>query len=337
MNALTASSRALDAYSRTVTDVADRLSPAVVRIDVTGRPRPEARRRRGAPPAPAPPVPPPPGEGVTGSGSGFVFTPDGFLITNSHVVHEATALTVTLTDGRKFPAYLVGEDPHTDLAVVRIHAPDLEAAPLGNSRQLRVGELVVAIGNPYGFQCTVTAGVVSALGRSIRTPTGRLVDEVIQTDAALNPGNSGGPLLNALGEVIGVNTAAILPAQGLNFAIAVNTTRFVVTKLMTEGRVRRSRIGLGGQNAVIHRRVVRHFNLPEESGVLVLAVEPGGPAERAGLAVGDLLISFAGQTVAGIDDLQTLLTEERVGEPTRLVAIRGRERYEVVLTPAEMT
>lgn len=333
MAATTDTSHLLDAYSRAVMEVADRLSPSVVKIDVTGKPQPSPRRRRGVPP---PPPAPSPGDAVIGSGSGFVFTPDGFIITNSHVVHGAASLAATLTDGRKYPAYLVGEDPHTDLAVVRIHAPDLEAAPLGNSRQLRVGQLVVAIGNPYGFQCTVTAGVVSALGRSIRTPTGRLVDEVIQTDAALNPGNSGGPLLNSAGEVIGVNTAAILPAQGLNFAIAVNTTRFVVTRLMTEGRVRRSFIGLGGQNAVIHRRIVRHFNLPAETGVLVLAVEPGGPAHRAGLAVGDLLISFAGQTVSGIDDLQTLLTEERVGIPTRLVGLRGTERYEVVLVPGEM-
>ncbi len=339
----------LDAYSNAVTGVADRLSPAVVKIDVSGKPPADPRRGPGGPARrgpgggrePAAPAPGAPSTGqaphdvITGSGSGFVFTPDGFIITNSHVVHGATSLSATLTDGRKYPAYLVGEDPHTDLAVVRIHAPELVAATLGNSRRLKVGQLVVAIGNPYGFQCTVTAGVVSALGRSIRTPTGRLVDEVIQTDAALNPGNSGGPLLNSAGEVIGVNTAAILPAQGLNFAIAVNTARFVVTKLMTEGRIRRSLIGVGGQNAAIHRRIVRFYNLPAETGVLVLHVEPGTPAERAGLQLGDTIISFAGRTVAGIDDLHGLLTADQVGTAARVVFLRGTERLETGLMPVE--
>ncbi|MCI0405212.1 MAG: trypsin-like peptidase domain-containing protein, partial [candidate division Zixibacteria bacterium] len=208
-------------------------------------------------------------------------------------------------------------------------------ALLGDSRSIRVGQLVVAIGNPYGFQCTVTAGVVSALGRSLRSQSGRLIDNVIQTDAALNPGNSGGPLVNSQGEVVGVNTAVILPAQGICFAIAVNTTKFVAARLIKEGKVRRSFIGVAGQNVALHRRVVRFYNLPEETGVLVASVEPGSPAERGGLAQGDVIVAFEGQPVAGIDDLHRLLTEERVGIKSDLAVIRGKEKILLGVVPRE--
>ncbi len=310
----------LDAYSQTVTGVAERASPSVVNIHV----RPQGNGRRGPRPA-------------GGSGSGFVFTPDGFILTNSHVVHEAGEIEVVLFDGQRYPAQLIGDDPHTDLAVIRIIAANLVPVLLGDSQSIRVGQLVVAIGNPYGFQCTVTAGVVSALGRSLRSQSGRLIDNVIQTDAALNPGNSGGPLVNSRGEVIGVNTAVILPAQGICFAIAVNTVKFVAARLIKEGKVRRSFIGLAGQNVPLHRRVVRFFNLPAESGVLVASVEPGSPAARAGLFEGDDIIGFDSQPVAGIDDLHRLLTEERVGLKAKLTVIRRTEQMELFVVPQEQS
>src|ERR671927_492274 len=254
----------LDAYSRAVIEAAEKVSPSVVYIQVTGRH--EGRQRRRGP------------DEATGSGSGFIFTPDGFILTNSHVVHDSSKIDVTLMDGRKFQAQLIGDDPDTDLAVIRITAPNLVPAELGDSQSIRVGQLVIAIGNPYGFQYSVTAGVVSALGRSLRAQSGRLMDGVIQTDAALNPGNSGGPLVNSRGEVIGVNTATILPAQGICFAIAVNTAKFVAAQLIKEGRVRRSYIGVGGQAVPLHRRVVRFHNLPVETGVLIVSVEEKSPA-----------------------------------------------------------
>src|SRR5687768_911964 len=305
---------ALDAYSRAVSGAVETIGPAVVNIEVQ-----DGKGRRA------------------GSGSGFIFTPDGFVMTNSHVVHGAPAIEVHLADGRKFSARLIGDDPETDLAVVRIDSNpgDLSWARLGDSSKLRVGQLVVAVGNPYGFSATVTAGVVSSLARSFRSRTGRLIDNVVQTDAALNPGNSGGPLVTSLGEVVGVNTAIIPMAQGICFAIPSNTAKFVASRLMRDGRVKRSFIGVGGQNVPIHRRIVRFHNLELESGVLVSAVEPERPASAAGLREGDIIVSFDAKPVGQIDDLHRLLTEERVGTPVALTILRGVEKLDLTITPAE--
>ena len=302
----------LDAYSNAVVDAAELVSPSVVKIDV---------RKKG--------------ERGGGSGSGFIITPDGFILTNSHVVHGADRIEVTLADGRRPDAHVVGTDPETDLAVVRIYAPNLKPVQLGDSNLLRVGQLAIAIGNPYGFQYTVTSGVVSALGRSFRSASGRLMDNLIQTDAALNPGNSGGPLVNSRGEVIGVNTAVILPAQGLCFAIAVNTAKHITGWLIKDGVVRRSYIGVGGQTTKIHRRLVRHFHLPNETGMLVIAVEPGSPANRAGLREGDLVVGFDEQPIAGIDDLHKQLTGTRVGVRSVLTVIRSTEKLQLQIVPEE--
>ena len=276
------------------------------------------------------------GEGQ-GNGSGFIFTSDGFILTNSHVVHRATAIEVTLSDGRRVQAEMVGDDPDSDLAVVRISAPSLVPASLGDSDPIRVGQLVIAIGNPYGFQCTVTAGVVSALGRSLRSRSGRLIDNVIQTDAALNPGNSGGPLVTSSGEVIGVNTAIILPAQGICFAIAVNTAKFVAGRLIKDGKVRRGYIGVGGQSVPLPGRVVRFHQVPVGSGILVVSIEGGSPAERAGLLEGDVIVEYSGHPVAGIDDLHRLLTDTQVGVRSPLTIIRRAEKIVLEIVPEEST
>src|SRR5256886_6371542 len=260
----------LDAYSAAVTAAAERVSPSVVNVEI--RQRPDNRQ-----PSPSRPME------LRGSGSGFVFTPDGFILTNSHVVHRASRLGVTLPDGRSFETHLIGEDPDTDLAVIRVIADGLVPAVLGDSKSIRVGQLVVAIGNPYGFQCTVTAGVVSALGRSLRSHSGRLIDDVVQTDAALNPGNSGGPLVTSRGEVIGVNTAVILPAQGLCFAIAINTAKHVAGLLIRNGKIRQGHIGVAGQNVTLQRRLVHQPSLAVTSGILGISVEPNGPTHPAGL------------------------------------------------------
>jgi S1-C subfamily serine protease len=315
----------LDAYSRAVTGAVERVSPSVVNIEVhqtAGRTRSgEERERRGG-------------------GSGFVFTPDGLILTNSHVVHDARRIEVTLSDGRRMPATAIGDDPASDLAVIQIEKPpvdepSLTAAALGDSQQLRVGQLVVAIGTPYGFQSTVTAGVVSALGRSLRSYSGRLIDDVIQTDAALNPGNSGGPLVDSAGRVIGVNTATILPAQGICFAIGINTAKFVASRLLRDGRIRRSYIGVSAQTVPVHRRVVRFYDLTKESGALVLSVEENSPAKRAGLREGDVIVAMEGHPVAGVDDLHRVLTDVRVGMSCSLTVIRYTEKLQLKIVPEE--
>jgi len=310
----------LDAYSKAVIRAADKVSPAVVNIEVHH----EGRRLD----------PRMPGE-RHGAGSGFVFTPDGFILTNSHVVHEASRIEVALPDGRRYQAQRIGEDPDTDLAVIRVSAANLQPVRLGDSQSLRVGQLVIAIGNPYGFQCSVTAGVVSALGRSLRGQSGRLMDNIIQTDAALNPGNSGGPLVTSQGEVIGVATAVILPAQGLCFAIAINTAKFVAGRLIKDGKIRRGYLGIGGQNVPLLRRFVRFFHLPIESGVLVISVEPDSPTELAGVREGDIITAFGGQPVAGIDDLHRLLTERQVGTRSTLEILRHTDRLILDVVPEE--
>jgi S1-C subfamily serine protease len=313
----------LDAYSRAVINAAERVSQTVVNIDVR-----KTSRGRQITPFRSP-------EELRGNGSGFIFTPDGFILTNSHVVHQAHKMMVTLPDGRRFEGDMVGEDPDTDLAVVRINGSNFLGAPLGDSQKIRVGQLVIAIGNPYGFQCTVTSGVVSALGRSLRAISGRLIDNIIQTDAALNPGNSGGPLVTSRGDVIGVNTAMILAAQGICFAIGINTAKFVAGRLIKEGKIRRSYIGLGGQNVPLLRRIVRFYHLPVESGILVVSVEENSPAQRAGLSEGDIIVGFGGQPTAGIDDLHRMLTEEKVGVKTVLTIIRQTEKLNLIITPEE--
>ena len=313
----------LDAYSQAVIRAAEKVSPEVVKIDV--RQRPKRQRMR----TPLPPW------GKQGSGSGFIFTPDGFILTNSHVVHGATRIEVTFPDGRQFHADLIGDDPDTDLAVIRINAPDLVPVPMGDSQSIRVGQLVIAIGNPYGFQCTVTTGVVSALGRSLRSRSGRLIENVIQTDAALNPGSSGGPLISTRGEAIGVNTAIILPAQGICFAIGINTAQLIAGQLIKDGRVRRSYLGIAGHNVPIQRRIVRLHDLSPEKGVLVIATEKNSPASRAGMQEGDIIIGFDGQPVAGIDDLHRLLTEKQAGVKSPITFIRRSEKLSVAIIPEE--
>jgi len=319
----------LDAYSRAVIEAAEKVSPSVVFIQVTSRR--SSNGRQGRPSRQAP-------DEISGNGSGFIFTPDGFILTNSHVVHGATKIDVTLMDGRRFQAQLIGDDPDTDLAVIRITAPNLVPAQLGDSQSIRVGQLVIAIGNPYGFQYSVTAGVVSALGRSLRAQSGRLMDGVIQTDAALNPGNSGGPLVNSRGEVIGVNTATILPAQGICFATSIDTAKFVAGRLIRDGKISRSYIGVAGQNVPIPRRIIRFYQLPVETGVLIVSFETDGEASaarEAGLLTGDLVVEFDGYPIRGIDDLHKLLTDERIGKRTQVTVIRGVQKLTVELVPRE--
>jgi S1-C subfamily serine protease len=308
----------LDEYSRTVVGAVDRVAPAVVNSDIKQR-----LSGRRAP------------REIGGSGSGFVIAPDGFILTNSHVVHEATAILVNLPDGREFPGQLIGDDPDTDLAVVRIDAPQLVHVRLADSENLRVGQIVIAIGNPLGFQASVTAGVISALGRSMHAQSGRLIDNIIQTDAALNPGNSGGPLVNSAGEVIGVNTAMIRPAQGICFAIASNTAKFVAGWLIKDGKIRRSYIGLAGQNVPIHRRIVRFYNLPRETGVLVVSVQRESPAAEAGLREGDVVIAFNGDPIGSIHDLHKRLMAEQIGIGSKILIIRHTEKLELSIVPAE--
>jgi S1-C subfamily serine protease len=302
----------LDSYSRTVSAAVNRVAPSVVNIRV------ESGDRRG------------------GGGSGFIIARDGFILTNSHVVHQGRKFEVTLHDGRVFPALLIGEDPDTDLAVLRIDAPNLQHVRLADSASIRVGQIAIAIGSPFGFQQTVTAGIVSALGRSMRADSGRLMDDIIQTDAALNPGNSGGPLVNSAGEIIGVNTAVILPAQGICFAIASNTAQLVAGWLIKDGRIRRSAIGVAGQNVPLHPRVVRFHRLPHDRGVLVAEIEPRSPADRAGLKEGDIIIGFKGHAIRTIDDLHKRLVAAEIGVASPIMVLRQTEKVFAMVVPEEL-
>jgi S1-C subfamily serine protease len=300
----------LDAYSEAVAGAAERVSPAVVQIG----------GKRGS------------------GGSGFLFTPDGLVLTNSHVIHGAPQITVTLADGRSGRAIVVGDDPETDLAVLRLDASEgpYPAVVLGDSDALRPGQIVVAIGNPYGFNYTVTAGVVSALGRSLRAASGRLIDNIVQTDAALNPGNSGGPLIDSRGDVVGVNSAMILPAQGICFAIPINTAKWVVAALLRDGRVRRSWLGVGGQTVKLARRLMRTHALGEDDGaVRVTGTEADSPAARGGLAEGDIIVRFGHDRVRGVDALHRILTAERIGVPTPVAVLREGEVRTITVVPAE--
>jgi S1-C subfamily serine protease len=297
----------LDAYSEAIVHAIDVVSPAVVKLEVEGK----------------------------GSGSGFLFASDGLLITNSHVIQGAQHARVTFADGRIARGELVGDDPDTDLAVVRVAGNALPYASLGDSDAVRVGQIAIAIGNPYGFDCTVTTGVVSALGRSLRARSGRLMDDILQTDAALNPGNSGGPLVTSRGEVIGVNTAMIMPAHGLSFAIASNTARFVVSRLLRDGRIRRSYVGIAGQKSPVGRQMARHHGLAITSAVRVMSVESSSPASAAGVRERDLIVAFDGQPVAGIDDLHRYLTEDKIGHATPVTVLRGAERHQLIVVPWE--
>jgi S1-C subfamily serine protease len=314
-DALNAELPALDAYSRVVTTVYDAANPAVVAIEV--------HREREGPPISA--------------GSGFVFTTDGLILTNSHVVRGARQVTVQTTAGGAKDAAVLGDDPHTDIALLKIASSEpLPSLSLGSARDLRVGQLVVAIGNPMGFASTITAGVVSALGRSLRATTGRLIDDVIQTDAALNPGNSGGPLLDAQGRVIGVNTAIIAGAQGICFATSIDSVQRVVLQLLQHGRVRRASLGLAGQNTVLPQRYVRHFDLAQASAVRVTEVTAGGPAARSGIRAGDLIVGFEEMPCGSIDDLHHLLTRERIGRDCQLRVLRYDKAVTLTVQPTEL-
>lgn len=299
----------LDAYSRAVTQAVGQVSPAVVKIDVRDGPS------RG------------------GSGSGFVFTPDGLVLTNSHVVHAADRITLTFLDGATADAMRIGDDPDTDIAVLRTDHMFTPSASLGNSKGLKVGQLAIAVGNPFGFQFTVTAGVVSALGRSMRASSGRMMEEIIQTDAALNPGNSGGPLVDSRGHVIGVNTATIMGAQGLCFAVGIDTAKYIASQILLHGRVRRSWIGIAAQNVPLPRRLVYEYKLPASAGVMATHIDPLGPAEAAGLREGDIIVSFAGERVSAIDELHRLLTDDRIGRRVPLVALRGVYLQDLTVVP----
>ena len=305
----------LDAYSRAVSTAVDLVRPSVAHIGV------ERVARRG--------------KTQRGSGSGFIITPDGYLLTNSHVAAGAAALQATLPDGRVVAGELVGDDADSDLAVVKIGADHLAHARLGDSARLLVGQVAIAIGSPYGFQHTVTAGIISALGRSMRSATGRLLDNVIQTDAALNPGNSGGPLVDSTGTVIGVNTAVILPAQGICFAIASNTADRVAVALIREGRVRRAYLGVSAQDLPLLQRVVRHFNLAHETGARVESVALESPAALAGMRTGDIIVALGETPITGVDDLQRVLTGGRIGEAVQATLLRRDQRLQLSVTPRE--
>ena len=309
----------LDAYSAAVTSAVESITPSVLAIEIV-KSRGTGVRAGGE---------------VAGAGSGFIFTPDGFALTNSHVVHDADRLRVTLTDGRRLEAEKIGDDQDTDLAVIRIDAPDLVPARLGDSDHIRPGQVAVAVGCPFGFQCTVTSGIVSALGRSLRAQSGRLMDGIIQTDAPLNPGNSGGPLVTSQGAVIGVNTAVIAMAQGLCFAIPINTAKFVAGRLIKDGRLRRAYVGFGGQAVPLLRAVTRFYKLPLASGILVVTTEPESPAAAAGLLEGDIMVRFGDRAVDRVETLQRMLTDAQIGVETTMTIVRGNELRELRVVPAE--
>jgi S1-C subfamily serine protease len=297
---------ALDAYSRAVTGAVARVAPAVVNVEV-GR----------------------------GGGSGFIFAPDGLILTNSHVLAGASHVNVTMLDGRRFQADVLGDDPDTDVAIVRISAPQLAALALGDSSSLQPGQLVIAIGNPFGFQHSVTAGVVSALGRGLRARTGRLMENLIQTDAALNPGNSGGPLVTSDAKVVGVNTAVIRGGQGIAFAVPINTVRSVVSALLREGRVRRAALGVSAQTTPIPRRLVHEHTLPSDRGVLVSEVHRSSPADTAGLRPGDIVIDFGGAPIDSVDALHRELTGDRIDQPVPIRVLRQGLPRRIVVVPAD--
>lgn len=319
----------LDAYSAAVTAVVERVAPTVVRIDIKRRAPRRAFGRRSRRDDPD-------DRRVSGTGSGVIFTPDGFILTNSHVVHGTKTLGVVLSDGREVPGELVGDDPFTDLAVVRVAASNLPAAVLGDSQAIRIGQLVIAIGNPYGFHATVTAGVVSALGRSLRAGGGRLIDNVIQTDAALNPGNSGGPLVNSRAEVIGINTAAIPWAQGLCFSIPINMARFIAGRLIKEGKITRAYLGISGQVIDVAPAALQRHSLSGKRGVMVAQVQRPGPAAKAGFLPGDVIVEFDGKRVESIDDLHRYLTDAVIGREVLLVLLRLGVRESVTIVPEEL-
>lgn len=299
----------LDAYSSAVAQIVDEVGPAVVRVETRG--------------------------GRGGTGSGVIIAPDGLVLTNSHVVQGRREARLVTPDGRTLDARVLGDDPDTDLALLRTGGAALPHARLGDSKQLRRGHLVVAIGNPLGFESTVTAGVVSALGRSLRASTGRLIDDVIQTDAALNPGNSGGPLVSSRGEVVGINTAVILGAQGICFAVASNTASFVLGELIRHGRVRRAYIGVSAQTTPIPRRIALAAGVDAAFGATIMTVEPDSPAGAAGLAPGDTLIALDGHAITGVDDLIRLLNAERISAVVAVSVIRHGQRRTFDLAPTE--
>jgi S1-C subfamily serine protease len=310
---------ALDAYSQVVTRVVEQAAAAVVAITIPERLDANGQHVHG------------------GQGSGFFFTPDGLILTNSHVVHGATRIEIATVAGRVFSADLIGEDVHTDIALLRVSGQETHAhLVLGSARELRVGQLAVAIGNPLGFDCTVTSGVVSALGRSLRATTGRQIDDVIQTDAALNPGNSGGPLLDGEARVIGVNTAIIAGAQNICFATSIDSVAEVVAQLMRHGRVRRGSIGVGAQNMRLPQRYVRYFGLAQTTAVRVMEIARPSPAAQAGLEVGDILVAFDGEPIRGIDRLHRRLDESSISRRATLTLLRRDRRIELELTPVEL-
>lgn len=313
----------LDAYSQAVVTVAEKVGPAVVNIAAVHRGM--AKTPRGTMPFES-----------SGAGSGVIIAPDGYLLTNSHVVQQAQRLEVTLADGRTLPAQLAGEDPATDLAVIQINAAGLPTAQLGDSDRLRVGQLVIAIGNPLGFQATVTAGVVSALSRSLRSQSGQLIENIIQTDAPINPGNSGGPLVDSRGRVVGINTAIIQGAQGIGFAVPVNTARWVAGLLIKDGRVRRPFLGITSEVRPIHVRVAREHGLQEPKGIGIIQVMPGSPADQAGIRLGDIIIGLDGTPVSGLDDIHRFLSRAAIGATMRITVLRHNQRLDLTAVLAQM-